>query len=328
MKPIRAVLILFFVLCAAECSAQFTIRRESDPRAGIRELTDSVRPAPLYNPHVNPAAVRELRRRQRRQRNAVELGATLQTSMQQFENWTAGGNNTFSIISTLYFRHQYKRDKYNLDYGITARYGMNLIDSKLFKNVDEFKINLQTGWDIRRSWSYSTTFNLRSQFTTGYYSRDDKTKISSFMSPGFIDLAVGFTYANDRSPFKITLSPVGGNLVTMLDDAVPSDYKDKDYRNGVDPGRRIKSQIGPSVNVFFDKTFGKKEIIRYRSNLYGFTNFRTTPTVRWENNIDIRVGRLITTNLYGLAYYLKDASTALQLQYAFTIGLAYKFNNK
>ncbi len=279
--------------------------------------------AKLQNDYFDRAAWKAERRRIRLERNLVEFNATLQTSLQQFENWTAGGNNTFSGLTTLFFHHQFKKSRFTLDYSFNARYGMNVIDHTTFKNVDEFKFSLLSSWIMHGFWSYSASLNLRSQFSPGYKSREDMTKISDFMSPGYFDVAAGFTYHRDGSPFTFTLSPISGNLITMLN------YKLTEQKNyGVDPGKKVESQIGPSVNISFDREFGRKKWLRYRSNFYTFTNLTTFPTVRWENTVDIKVTKFLTTTLYGLVYYLKTASTRLQYQYSFTVGIAYNFNNQ
>ena len=73
---------------------------------------------------------------------------------------------------------------------------------------------IRDSWEMHRNWSYSASINIRSQFSQGYKSRTEHILVSDFMSPGYFDIAAGFTYAKAGSPFKITLSPLGGNIVT------------------------------------------------------------------------------------------------------------------
>ena len=95
-------------------------------------------------------------------------------------------------------------------------------------------------------------------------------------------------------------------------------------------GERVTGKLGYSADVFFDRAFGKKEWLRYRSDLYFFLPYTEpdNPTVRWENTFEIRITKFISTKLYGQLYYRKEDSTALQYQYSFMIGLKYVFRNK
>lgn len=309
-----------------EASAQFTIQRQTEENiiSKFRVLGDSVGVGRKYD-YFDPAAQRARLRRQRRDRNTIEFNGSLETSLQQFENWTGSGSNNFYALANIFFRHQYKKERLSVDYRADATYGLNFIDESFFKNKDEFKINAQLGWAINKNWSYSASLNIRSQFTDGYKSRTERLLVSRFMAPGYFDLAVGFTYAKPNSPFKITLSPVGGNIITVFDKQLSSEGK-----YGVKPGEEILGKIGPSLDIFFDKAFGKRKGFRYRSDLYAFMPYTQpdNPTVRWENTFEIRITRFLSTKFYGQLYYRKEDSTALQYQYSFMIGLKYVFRNK
>lgn len=325
LTAFAAVVLLF----CTDASAQFSIKSMQE-RSGHKPLPqlDNKPNNPndvLDKSYYDPAAAEARRKAIRKERNTIEFNASAETSLQQFENWTGSGSNNFYILTTIYFRHQYKKDKLTVDYRADANYGMNYIDNKLFKNKDEFKVSAMAGWTAHQNWSYSASTNFRSQFATGYKSRTDSTIVSKFMSPGYFDLAVGFTYAKQGSPFKVTLSPLGGNVVTVLDKAISEQGK-----YGVPVGESVHGKIGPSVDIYYDLSFGRKKSYRYRTNLYVFAGYTdmANPTFRWENTFDVRVSRFISVKLYGQLYYLKEASTAVQYQYSFMIGLKYVFKNK
>lgn len=322
-----ALVVVAIVACVGSASAQFTIQRrqpeqrkevKSDPYKAFGGFVDNQ----IHNDYYDHAAWLAERRRIRKERNTFEFQTTFQTSALQFENWTAGGNNTFSGLATVFMRHQYKRNKFASDLTVNARYGINYIDQTPFKNVDEIKIKELLTWDIRNSWSYSVTINFRTQLSDGFKSRTDNTLKSAFMSPGYFDVSGGFTYAPKGAPYKVTLSPIAGNMISMLDERL---YEQG--LNGVPAGDKIYSMIGPSVNISYDKHFFKKKL-RYRSTLYGFTNLTTPPTARWDNTVDLNLSKYMSIQLYGVIYYLHSASPKPQYQYSATIGLSYKFRNK
>lgn len=317
--------ILLIALNTGMGYAQFTIRKATTESEKPTQVFNSLQNVKSKNIYFDPAAERAKKLRLRKERNTFEFNASLETSLQQFENWTGSGSNNFYALSSIFLRHQYKKERLLFEYRVDATYGLNFIDDAFFKNKDEFKINAQLGWAITPNWSYSTSANIRSQFTTGYKSRTDKEVVSRFLAPGYFDLAVGFTYARGKSPFKVTLSPIGGNFVTVFDDQLSAEGK-----YGVSAGERVLGQLGYSTDIFFDKTFGKKKVLRYRSNLYAFMPYTEidNPTLRWENTLEIRITKYLATKLYGQLYYRKADSTALQYQYSFTIGLKYIFRNK
>lgn len=310
-----------------DAAAQYTIRRSQAQREevatpSLQGLTNDRVTESLTGDYYDHAAWVAERNRVRKERNLFEIEGSFQTSALQFHNWTAGGDNTFSGLATLYTHHRYKRNKFAHDVTINARYGINYIDNVAFKNVDELKISEVMSWDIQGSWSYSAAINFRTQFGDGFESRTNQTLISAVMSPGFLDVSVGFTYAPSNLPLKITLSPIAGNMITMLDDRL--------YElglNGVPAGDRIYSSIGPSINASFDKKFFKDHL-RYRSTLYAFTNLTSPPTVRWDNWVDVNLSKYLSVKLYGVIYYLQSASPKAQYQYSATLGLSYKFSNK
>ncbi len=323
MKRFIGILVLMLAAGSGRLQAQFTVPTSETPRLAPIPDTAYLRPQTIDNRFFSLARWKAERRALRRQRNSIEFNASLTASQTQFVNWQAGGENTFSARSTLSYRHLYKIDKFNFDYRFDARYGMNYIQDKMFKNEDEFKFSIQAGWQMYRNWSYAMTVNLRSQFTEGYRSRTDNTVVSRFMAPGYLDVAVGFNWKRQGSPWDITISPASGKITMVLDDRLS-----ETGTAGVPKGEKTKGQLGPSLQIYFDKEFFKK-VCRYKSNLYSFTNIKKRPTVRWENTLEIKATKLLTTKLYGLMNY--DCSTGTdkpQYNYSISVGLAYTIKNK
>ena len=103
---------------------------------------------------------------------------------------------------------------------------------------------------------------------------------------------------------------------------------------------------GSSIQVDFDRTFGKKGVFRYRTTLYSFYGWinevaqqqassktgvvyeSIAPTVRWENTIDIKATKYFSTQLYFQLYYNKAQINQVQTQVVLGVGLAYTFKNK
>lgn len=327
MRFLRTIILtLFFTLLGAGVAkAQFSISKVKPAETQRIPALDSVIVINEFGNRFHSEARKEAeRKRLRRERNTFEFNASLQASQTQFENWAAGGDNTFSARSTLFLKHRHQREKRFYELQFEGRYGMNYIESKRHKNEDEFKLKVATGWRMHRNWYYSASGELRSQFMTGYKSRDDRTRTSTFMAPGFLDLSIGVKY--EKKPFMLELAPVSGSAVFVLDRSLR-----ERGMNGVEVGAATKWEIGPMIRAEVDHEFWKK-IFRVRSYFKAFTNLKKAPVVRWETTFDIRATNFLTTTLYGLLYFDKDALTPkrghLQMKYSISVGLSYTFKNK
>lgn len=326
----RLLLIAALLWCASGTGyAQFSIRKPAENMRQRPEMLESAPQGSLKNVYYDPAAVRARKLRLRKERNTVEFDFSLEGSTQQFINWQSSGDNTIYSLASLFFRHQYKRDKLSSDTRVEATYGMNYTNNSLFKNKDEFKISWQLGWGLKGNWSYSASVNIRSQFSIGYESEEDHTLVSDFLSPGYFDVGGGFTYAPASFPLKITLSPISCNIVTVINETLSAQGK-----YGVSPGQKVLGHPGYSADVFFDKAFGKSGWFRYRTSLYTFVPYIAPKniTVRWENTVEFRISKYFSTKLYGQLYYrpedFRPNTPELQYQYALMIGLKYTFRNK
>ncbi len=324
-RGIVIISIVFAVLgSVSPAAAQFTISRVKPSTIDTRGIRDSIKGTTLTNTYYSKAFAEAERKRIRKERNTLEFTSTLDISQTAFDNWAAGGDNTFAGGATLFFRHQHKRSIFSYEDKFEAKYGMQLIDKKAFKNVDFFNAFGQVAWKMNKSWAYTGTINLRSQFTVGYKSRTDSTKVSNFMSPGYLDITIGFSYHKEGSPLTINISPASGNITIVTDPELTERYK-------LDPGTKTKGRLGPSVRVNFDKEFAKK-IFRYRSMFYSFSNLKLTPIAQWENTFEIRPLKFFSTTFSWRLYYDRDTPTPmpkkLQSYYSLTIGLRYQYKNK
>ena len=324
-KVLKLVLAVAVAMCSHAARAQFSISTGGSEKSVAPVAWDSVYVGKEYRgDYFSEAKWRAERKAIRKERNTVDFDANLSLTQTQFENWESGGENTFTGRTTLHFRHAYTRNKFGFATRVDARYGVNHIDKKSFKNEDEFKINLMTTWNIRKKWYYSAAANLRSQFSVGRSSRTDDTRISTFMAPGYLDLAVGFTYS--KSPWTIVLSPVGGSAIFVLDDELSA-------RGvfGVPAGERARWQVGPSVRVNVDSKFAKDKL-HLRSELHVFSNIKKPPIVRWETTFTVFAAKYLSTTFYTLVFYNSEADTPLpdhiQFKYSIGFGLQYSFRNK
>jgi hypothetical protein len=282
----------------------------------------------------------------RQERNTVDFTANLHGSLTAFsKSWQAAGDNTITVLANLNFLHTYKNGRFTLTNTAAAKFGYNNTKIDLngeqkgvwFKNVDEIALSTSPQWALVKNWSYGANVKFRTQFAPGYEARGDKQlgnqRVSNFMTPGYLDASLGFTYIlpSEKFPLKVNLAPIAMSATYRNDLGTSKDY-------GVVAPLRQKYEGGLSIQLDFDKTWGKNGWLRYRTTAYSFYGWITglssktisdiAPTLRWENTFDIKATKYISTQIYVQLYYNKAEYQKLQLQSMLSVGLTYTFKNK
>ena len=335
----------------------------------------------------NEAQIKAEKAALRKERNTIEFNAVLNGSLSHFnDNWRTVNGNTNSLtgLGNLLFTHQFKKGKFVIDNKITGKLGYTYSytsegndKGELTKSQDEWFLSAAPAYTISKSWNVGGSVSLRSQFANGWNSPDKEIRklTSAGFAPAYLTLAAGFTYVcpNKKFPIKINISPISMNATYVTNDRVREFFYAKEFgttavadltpaqkntpyaygltlQNGVQ-----RYEGGSSIQVDFDKTFGKKGIFRYRTTLYSFYGWinevaqqneskkwnadpanastplnyeHIVPTVRWENTIDIKATKYFSTQFYFQLYYNKAQIDKVQTQIILGVGLAYTFKNK
>ena len=363
MKRLYA-LILIATLCSVNAMAQVSIDevKSNNEKA---EFKNEMKTNDLDAEYYSEAKERAERLAIRKERNTVDFSANLHGSLTAFsKSWQAAGDNTVTILASLNFLHTYKKDRFTLSNAASAKFGYNNMKMDLngkqkgvwFKNVDEIALSTSPQWALVKNWSYGANVKFRTQFAPGYGARGDKQlgnqRVSNFMTPGYLDASLGFTYIlpSEKFPLKVNLAPIAMSSTFVNDPAVFWELVDgvltlKDKVYGVPYGQTSKFEGGLSVQLDFDKTWGKNGWLRYRTTAYSFYGWITdlsqvakaedksayehiVPTLRWENTIDIKATKYISTQIYVQLYYNKAETKQLQVSSMLSVGLTYTFKNK
>ena len=128
---------------------------------------------------------------------------------------------------------------------------------------------------MSKNWSYGSTIQFRSQFVNGYVSRTEQRREhlkSKFMTPGYLDISFGVTYRspNPKFPININLSPLAMSGTFAESDWIRRQQLDGEgnqikpaYPYGIeDPDKTSKYEGGSSIEINFDRTFGKTGDLR------------------------------------------------------------------
>lgn len=142
------------------------------------------------------------------------------------------------------------------------------------------------------------------------------------------------------------------------------------YPYGIeDPEKTSKYEGGSSVEIGFDRTFGKTGYLRYITTVFSFYGWITDigqknkisdytkyleaydkwadkedtsvghdikdkprlpihPTVRWENTLEIKATKYLSTKVSFQLYYNRAQNVDVQTRTLLQVGLTYTFKNK
>lgn len=390
MSYFYRLLTLMFVLAAATpAAAQISVDRLDASQRTV-QFRDSLRNIPVETEYFNLARYKAERAAIRKERNYLELGGGLQGALTSYNDpWikVSGGDNSIALIASLYLRHTFTKNLFSVETKFDAKFGYNRMKVETqndkgetesngvwFKNQDEFAVSIAPSFKMSKNWSYGAIFKFRSQFASGYVSRtqqDPTDRKSTFMSPGYLDVSLGITYKSPKPKFPIVvnLSPIALSAVFVESKEIRGNVWDNkpgwQIYGLADPDRTSKYEGGSSIQIDFDRSFGKSKFLRYRTTLFSFFGWITNigkenkfrdyskyrealdewgaaenpdpkkkpylpvhPTVRWENTIDIKATKYLSTTFSFQLYYNRAQNVDVQTQTLLSVGLTYTFKNK
>lgn len=294
---------------------------------------------------INDAYLRDLKRKERLKRNYLEMKHSLYFTQTSYNtNWASGGDNSFNGRVNSYIKHSFTNNdqKVNLVTEWDAAFGLGEKDDKLWKNEDRFKINTAFNYKLYGKLYYNVNADFRSQFANGYNQVDDTLRVSGFMAPATLNLALGLNYKLDDKR-NITVSPLSGNLLFVRDQRLA------DLGSfGVEKGKRIRPNVGAMVRIQWTQPIFKDKsataILSYRVDAQGFYDYKNVPTLNVQNWVDLTVFRYFSMNFFCNVIFddqiprLKEAATETtpaiyrssfwQFSEVLGFGITYTFKNR
>lgn len=201
-------------------------------------------------------------------------------------NWASGGDN-FSLTVNGYFNYFFffRKDRHSWDNNIDINLGFvqsTSLGSR--KNDDRFDYLSKYGYkmDTLGKWYLSTLFNFRSQFFDGYtFSRNVGDLSSSFLSPAYLILSVGFDY-KPTGNLSLFISPLTSRSTIIANKTL----SDKGVY-GVPAGSHSLNEIGAFVTLNYSNSIAKN--ITYKGRIDLFSNYQNYP-----QNVDIYMTNLFS----------------------------------
>jgi len=260
--------------------------------------------------------------------NELKLGwnkkmvGNLNFTQASFDNWAAGGENSWSWIFNLNGNFIRKMDKSHWTNIYKLEYGRSKVGSdEAKKTADEIFLESEYSYFFRPVWAGYIAVNGRSQFAEGYdYETDPKTLTSKFINPAYFRESVGLKFMPSNN-FN-SRAGVGLKQTVVTDEMFAPIYTDK---SDTDELEKLRNEIG--LESVTNLTYQLKENVVFASSLDLFANMKAfnEVDVRWDNLIAADITKYIKVSFNFQLYYDRDISIKRQLKQYLAVGLSYTF---
>ncbi len=278
-------------------------------------------------------------------------GGTVSLNLSQvsLNNWSAGGQNSISTNGLISLFANRKKGsglwENNLDIGYgTIKQGEN---KNWWKTDDKIDFISKYGQKASKKWYYAGLINFKTQMTEGFNYPDDSTKISDFLSPAYLLVAVGMDYKPSDN-LTAFISPLTAKTTFVNDqslaDAGAFGMESVTYDtsgNMLTSGKNIRKEIGGYLRVFYKHDIMKN--ISFQTKIDLFSNYIENPQnidVSWEVLLSMKVNKYISATISTHLLYDDDiditleadnagkplkVGTRTQFKEVLAVGFSYKF---
>lgn len=232
---------------------------------------------------------------------------SLQINQNSFShNWSAGGNNNFSVLNYHKITLNYKKNKITFNNTIEWRLNMqqNSADTLRKINITDDYLRTYSVLGVSafiKKWSYTATLEVKTPLFNGF-PINSKNKARAIFSPLQVNTGIGMGYTLEKTSKKdkykktkltFDLAPFSLNYTIVGDKSVDV------TKFGVESGKKSRLDFGSTVNA--NLTLGFNRFSGFTSRLKYFTNYEKV-LVESENKFTMSFNRFLSSSVY---YYLK-----------------------
>lgn len=262
-------------------------------------------------------------------------------------DWQGGGVTNVSGNLGISYDIQYKRKKLSWDTKLITDFGLSQVKDQRYirKTTDRLELNSILGNQINQSfWNYSTIFNFRSQFISGYeFFTEEETgedgltrtvqrrrETSGSFSPSYFQLGLGFLWKKSKN-FNFNIAPATTRLIKVSSNFTDVDMSDpvavEAYEPffGVEANRTARWEVGASFRGYTKFEVAKN--IQMENVLSLYSDYLADPEnidIDYNLNLFLKVNKYISGNFEFQAIY--DDNTTKGFQIRQVIGLGFKYD--
>ena len=238
----------------------------------------------------------------------------LNMTQNQFDNWTTGGEDSWSWQLEMLADFSQDQEKYNWANSGKLSYGRTKLgNQEARKAADEIKLESVFSYKLNELLNPYASVTALTQFTSGYdYGVEPNIKTSKFLDPGYFTQGLGVLYKASEE-FK-----------TRLGASIKETVTDK-YADLYALGDKFRVEVG--AESVTDLSVQMSELILFTSKLQLFSTLKRFDEIDtdWDNLFSAKISDYITVSLNIRIFYDKDITPKRQLKQTLAVGLSYSF---
>lgn len=253
-----------------------------------------------------------------------KLGVLINQS--SFDNWLAGGVNSFSGTLNFDYDLAYQNEKWNWTTTLDAAlgYAKNMGDDYFNKTEDQLEINTILLRKSERAINFSSSFNLKTQNAPGNIFVEEngsieKIKTSAFFSPAYLRLGAGIAFKKDDL-IALQFNPINVRLI-VVDQMFTAALSEGETFFGVAADKTTRWESGASFALQSKLNVAKNiELLNNLSLVANYLEEFKNIDLDFTSTLNMKVNEYLSAILE--VQFLYDDNALADLQFRQVFGLA------
>jgi hypothetical protein len=258
-----------------------------------------------------------------------KLGVLINQS--SFDNWLAGGVDSFSGTLNFDYDLRYQSDQWEWTTTLDAAlgYAKNMGQDYFNKTEDQLEINTLLALKSSRRWNFSSSFNLKTQNAPGNNFIEtagniERIKTSGFFSPAYMRLGLGMAYKKEKE-LALQFNPLNARLI-VVDRAFTQNLAQGETFFGVEADKTTRWEAGASFALQSELLILKNIVMSNQLSLVAnYLDEVKNVDVDYTINFNMKVNEYLSAILEAQMLYDDNALADLQFRQVFGLAVSLPF---